>query len=245
MNILICDDNTDVLIQQEFIVEEAAQKISKKNTIHTTKTAQDCLRMCDQSPDFYDVLFLDIELPKMSGIELGKIVKKKYPFLQIVFVTSFDEYSLSAYDVHPFYYIVKPLTVEAVEKVLWGILELEKNILSGKQNVAKLKITFNKDILSIPVDQIRYIQKERNQSNIVTKTKNYVTYEPLKDLESKISDFNIRNLYRCHQSFIVNLDYIEKFEGDFFLLDDRIRIPISRSRKGTAKKLFYRYLRED
>lgn len=245
MNILICDDNTEVLIQEEFIVEEAAQKVSKKNTIHTAKTAKDCLKMCEQFPGFYDVLFLDIELPKMSGIELGKLIKKKYPILQIVFVTSFDEYSLSAYDVHPFYYIVKPLVAEAVEKVLWGILDLEKSILGGKQNVPKLKITFNKDILSIPVDQIRYIQKERNQSIFVTKTRNYITYEPLKDLERKISDSNIRNLYRCHQSFIVNLDYVEKFDGDFFLLDSQMCIPISRSKKGTAKELFYRYLRED
>lgn len=245
MNILICDDNADILIQEEFIVEEAAQNISKKNIIHTVKTAGDCMKICKQSPGFYDVLFLDIELPEMSGIELGKILKKDAPFLQIVFVTSFDEYSLSAYDVHPFYYIVKPLTLEAVEKVLYGIIELEKNILGDKHNVSKLKIEFNKDIISIPTDHIIYIQKEKNQSKIVTKTKKYVTYEALKDLENKIVHANIMNLYRCHQSFIVNFDYIEKFEGDFFLLDNKMQIPISRMKKGTAKKLFYQYLRED
>lgn len=245
MNILICEDNTDVLVQEEFVVEEAAQKISKKNVIHTTKTPQECIKMCNKSPGFYDVLFLDIELPKMSGIELGKILKKDYPFLQIVFVTSFDEYSLSAYDVHPFYYIVKPLTVEEVERVLCGIIEFEKNVLSEKHNTLKLHIEFNKDIISIPVNNIIYIQKEKNQSKIVTKSKNYFTYDTLKDLEKEILDLNITNLYRCHQSFIVNFDYIEKFEGDFFLLDSQMCIPISRSKKGTAKKIFYKYLRED
>ena len=97
MNILICDDNTEVLIQEEFIVEEAAQKVSKKNTIHTAKTAKDCLKMCEQFPSFYDVLFLDIELPKMSGIELGKIIKKKYPIYQFSKDFVLGDYCFSCY----------------------------------------------------------------------------------------------------------------------------------------------------
>ena len=70
-----------------------------------------------------DVLFLDIEMPEISGIELAKIINKKHPEIAIVFVTAYEEYALSAFDVETIDYLLKPIRKEQLERCL---MRLEK-----------------------------------------------------------------------------------------------------------------------
>ena len=98
MNILICDDNSDVVIQEEFVVEEAMASLKKRSSIRTFTSAKECLAAVKENKKEFSIVFLDIEMPYISGLELGKKIKEINSMIQIIFVTSFEKYSLSAYD---------------------------------------------------------------------------------------------------------------------------------------------------
>lgn len=242
MNILICDDNKDIVVQEEFVIEEAMSAIKKHGNIQTFTSAQECLETVKKNPKAYGVIFLDIEMPYISGLELGKKIKEINPIIQVVFVTSFEKYSLSAYEVHPFHYIVKPLRVEKVKEILLSIIQYEKN--EGTDNSLKIRVEINRDIILIPAKSIQFIEKEKNICNIITESREYQAYTSLNDLEEQIAKLNIKELYRCHQSFIVNLKYVQKYEGSKFVLENGNIIPISRGKKAEAKTKFYDMLRE-
>lgn len=243
MNILICDDNKDVVVQEEFVIEEALAAIKKRANIKTFTSAKACLDEIEENRKVYGILFLDIEMPYISGLELGKRIKEINPMIQIVFVTSFERYSLSAYEVHPFHYIVKPLRVEKVKEIFLSLIQYEKTGTSAA-NSPKIKVEINRDIISIPTEMIQYIEKEKNICKIITESKEQQAYISLKDLENQIRELNITELYRCHQSFIVNLKYVQRYEGSEFVLENGSTIPISRGKKSEAKKRFYDMLRE-
>ena len=242
MNILICDDNKDIVVQEEFVIEEAMSAIKKHGNIQTFTSAQECLETVNKNPKAYGVIFLDIEMPYISGLELGKKIKEINPIIQVVFVTSFEKYSLSAYEVHPFHYIVKPLRVEKVKEILLSIIQYEKN--EGTDNSLKIRVEINRDIILIPAKSIQFIEKEKNICNIITESREYQAYTSLNDLEEQIAKLNIKELYRCHQSFVVNLKYVQKYEGSKFVLENGNIIPISRGKKAEAKTKFYDMLRE-
>lgn len=242
MNILICDDNKDIVVQEEFVIEEAMSAIKKHGNIQTFTSAQECLETVKKNPKAYGVIFLDIEMPYISGLELGKKIKEINPIIQVVFVTSFEKYSLSAYEVHPFHYIVKPLRVEKVKEILLSIIQYEKN--EGTDNSLKIRVKINRDIILIPAKSIQFIEKEKNICNIITESREYQAYTSLNDLEEQIAKLNIKELYRCHQSFVVNLKYVQKYEGSKFVLENGNIIPISRGKKAEAKTKFYDMLRE-
>ena len=242
MNILICDDNKDIVVQEEFVIEEAMSAIKKHGNIQTFTSAQECLETVKKNPKAYGVIFLDIEMPYISGLELGKKIKEINPIIQVVFVTSFEKYSLSAYEVHPFHYIVKPLRVEKVKEILLSIIQYEKN--EGTDKSLKIRVEINRDIILIPAKSIQFIEKEKNICNIITESREYQAYTSLNDLEEQIAKLNIKELYRCHQSFVVNLKYVQKYEGSKFVLENGNIIPISRGKKAEAKTKFYDMLRE-
>lgn len=242
MNILICDDNEDIVVQEEFVIEEAISAIKKYGNIKTFTSAKECLETVKKNPKTYGIVFLDIEMPYISGLELGKKIKEINPTIQVIFVTSFEKYSLSAYEVHPFHYIVKPLRVEKVKEILLSILQYEKN--GGTDHGSKLRVEINRDIILIPTESIHFIEKEKNICNIVTESREYQAYISLNDLEEQIRKLNVKVLYRCHQSFIVNLKCVQKYEGNKFILENGNMIPISRGKKTEAKRQFYDMLRE-
>ena len=140
MNILICDDNQDVVIQEEFVVEEALVAIKKRGNIRTFTSAKACLTAVEENKKEYGIIFLDIEMPYISGLELGKKIKEINPMIQIIFVTSFEKYSLSAYEVHPFHYVVKPLKLEKVKEIILSVMQYEKAGGLAVSDCPKIKV---------------------------------------------------------------------------------------------------------
>lgn len=243
MNILICDDNRDIVVQEEFVVEEAMSAIKKNGDIRTFTSAKACLEAVEENPKVYDIVFLDIEMPYISGLELGRKLKEINSRIQIIFVTSFEKYSLTAYEIHPFHYIVKPLRAGKIKEILLSIVQYEKNEGVGSDS-PKIRVETNRDVLLIPINTIYYIEKEKNICNIITDTKEYQIYVSLKELEEQIGKLNAEEMYRCHQSFIVNLKYVQRYEGSGFVLENGNNIPVSRGKRAEAKRRFYDMLRK-
>jgi len=245
MNILLCDDNVDVLIQEEFILDAVFRDMKRKAVIKTTTSPERCLKMVNEDTKFFDLVLLDIEMPGISGLELGKRIKEINSLIHIIFVTSYERYSLEAYKVHPFYYILKPLGEKQVKDVLQDLIQYEDNNTVGKEGNTTFQIESNQNIYNIALKDIIYIEKEKNTCIIITKRKNYNVYMSLKHLEQQLLNTETLDFFRSHQSFIVNMNYVKEYSSTFFTLDDNTCIPIGRSFRSLAKDRFFQFLRRD
>ena len=156
-----------------------------------------------------DVIFLDVEMPKMNGMEAAKalVELKKTPL--IVFATAYPQFAAEAFRYDAVDYLLKPYDENQLKETIHRI---EKNFLmpteqeSAKQT-GKLAVEGDGEIFYLDPKDILYISREEKYSKIITKTKEYETKIPLKDLETRLMTYSF---FRIHKSYIVNLDYVTR-----------------------------------
>lgn len=156
-----------------------------------------------------DVVFLDVEMPKMNGMEAAKSLMelKKVPL--IVFATAYPQFAAEAFRYEAIDYLLKPYdeeqlkqTVQRIEKLLHQSKSPEKSSAPGK-----LAVDAEGEIVYLEPKDILYMYRDDKVSKIMTKTKSYDTKTPLKDLESRLGPYSF---FRIHKSYLVNLDYVVK-----------------------------------
>lgn len=178
-----------------------------------------------------DVVFLDVEMPKMNGMQVAKGMRelKKAPL--IVFATAYPEFAVEAFRYHAINYLLKPYEEQQIEETVQRIetvLATEKEpILDRKKG--KLAVQSDGEISYLEPEDILYISREDNHSTVITKNGEYETKQSLKELEIKLECFGF---FRIHKSFLVNLHYIKRlipwFNGAYHLelegIDDKLSV---------------------
>ncbi|MCM3398633.1 MULTISPECIES: LytR/AlgR family response regulator transcription factor [Oceanobacillus] len=167
-----------------------------------------------------DVVFLDVEMPKMSGMETAKAIKelKKAPL--VVFATAYPQFAAEAFRYNAVDYLLKPYdeeqlqeTIERIEKKLGATIEAD----TGKQ-AGKLAVEADGDIFYVEPEDILYMSRSDKRTKLVTKSGEFETKIALKDLETRLLTYGF---FRIHKSFLVNLEYITRltpwFNGAYHL----------------------------
>lgn len=151
-----------------------------------------------------DVVFVDIEMPKMKGIDAIKRCLEVKPDLKFIFTTAYDTFALEAFNLKAMDYIVKPVKKER----LYGVLErVYKTLLleEGIQNKGiyrnKLPIRYNRSLYYVSLEDIFFIEKQGRKSLIHTNKEVYSTYETL----DEIMEYLDHRFFQSHRSFIINL----------------------------------------
>lgn len=195
-----------------------------------------------------DVVFLDIEMPKMSGFrmleELGE-----YDF-DIIFTTAYNHYSVDAIRISAFDYLVKPIGIEelqhAVERLSKSLHKqtkekidiLKKSLSDNRSQDDKIAISTSEGIEFIPIKNIIHIESKSNYSKIfLMDGKSIIVTKILKDFEEMLLPYNF---YRVHNSHLINLNYIQKYvrsQGGHVQLQDGTLIDISRRKKEEFLKM--------
>ncbi len=195
-----------------------------------------------------DVVFLDIEMPRMSGFrmleELGE-----YDF-DIIFTTAYNHYSIDAIRISAFDYLVKPIGIEdlqqAVERLSKSLNRqtkekidiLRKSLSDNRSQEDKIAISTSEGIEFIPIKNIIHIESKSNYSKIfLMDNKTVMVTKILKDFEEMLLPYNF---YRIHNSHLINLNYIQKYvrsQGGHVQLQDGTLIDISRRKKDEFLKM--------
>ncbi|PMC33766.1 DNA-binding response regulator [Bacillus sp. UMB0899] len=156
-----------------------------------------------------DVVFLDVEMPKMNGMAAAKALMelKKVPL--IVFATAYPQFAAEAFRYNAIDYLLKPYdedqlqeTIQRIEKKLANNDEGETGKRSGK-----LPVEAEGEIFYLEPADILYIYRDEKVTKLITKTGEFETKTPLKELESRLSVFDF---FRIHKSYLVNLSYVSK-----------------------------------
>lgn len=176
-----------------------------------------------------DLMFLDVEMPEMSGIEFIKNVEIA---CQVIIVSSKKEYAVDAFEYNVTDYLLKPVQYARFLKAVEKARQIYENVQS--EGVRTLLIKHDSKLVKLDLENINYVEAFSDYVNIYTKTTRHTVLSTMKAIESKLppSEF-----MRVHRSYIVRLDRISTIEENTIVLNDKL-IPVSRSNKeGLLRKL--------
>ena len=190
-----------------------------------------------------DAIFLDINMPDMNGISLGKIITKIYPNIKIVFITAYKDYAVDAFEIKAFDYLLKPYSENRIRNLLKSLVNIKTEVTSSIKNNNLKKITVNIDekLYVLSLDDIDYIEAAEKETLIFSNQKKYISKVKISKWEEMLLG---NNFYRCHRSFIINLDKITEIEQWFNsswivkVKNYTTTIPVSRNNIKELRELF-------
>ncbi len=183
-----------------------------------------------------DLVFLDIEMPGLSGVEILRKIKDKVPMA--VFITSHPEFALDGFELSALDYVLKPLTAE---RFVLTAKRIEEYWIM-KQKAISYEILFEKESLIIkeghtqvklPQEDIIYLEAMQDYTKVVTEKKNYLTLTTLTGFLEKLSN---NNFLRVHRSYAVAVNKIKELHATKIVCGN-ISIPIGKTYKASISKL--------
>ncbi|MBB3124770.1 two-component system LytT family response regulator [Mesoflavibacter sabulilitoris] len=194
----------------------------------------------------FDVLFLDIQMPRIDGFEL--LTRLKHINFQIIFVTAYSDYAIEAFKQSAVDYILKPIDNDdlkvAVQKALANISsEKEKqssskllDLLSDTVKKNKVIVPTSKGISFIPEEEVMHLEGYEGYTKIHLTNKSMLTSSyNLGKFEKALGS----KFFKCHKSHIINLEHVRHFENEgYIVLDNDYRVPISKTNKKAFLNLF-------
>lgn len=233
LRIALCDDEVDVRdtlrIHLEKLLDENTEEI-----VYEFSSGINAVRWLKNHQGEVDLLFLDVEMPRLNGMGTARKIREFDKNIIIVFVTGYSDYVFDGYSVGAIDYIMKPVSTKRLMEFIKRVRELISN---ERDQVFTLKNTDG--VYRIRLNDILYFYSERRKVILVTEEKEYPFYEKLNELEKKLNS----KFTRIHQRYVVNaakVDYI----GNNCVNVDGIKLPMSRSLKAEAIKKMARVMLE-
>jgi len=220
MRIAICDDEP---LYHKIISEYLQPYLLKNNdiSIQLFSSGNDLLDSYNASNRF-DLLFLDVEMPGILGVEAAQIIKNIDNSVILIFITAYTKYVKDAFCINAFQCLLKPITRELFNE------EFERALNCYRKMKFKYQITYNNKTTFLEVKEITYIETFNRHLRLSTLSKSYEYKGNIGMEEKKLADYGFN---RCHQGYLVNMRYIYQMENNFFILTNQKKIPISRHSK--------------
>ena len=229
---LVCDDEAPARSELRFLLEE----VGGVEVVGEASSGAEALQLIRALP--YDVVFLDIDMPGLSGMQLAEVLNDLDKRPAIIFVTAHSEYAVQAFEVAATDYLVKPVESERLRQAIERLVPAQP---SGLMKLERIPVEKAGKKLLLPVDDIFHIMAKDDYSYLHTDGERYLSTMSLSTLESKLEP---QGFYRVHRRFLVNLSKVSEvvpmYGGTLLLtLKDRNRtqVPVSRRRVPALKKV--------
>lgn len=217
INAIIVDD--EPLAQN--IILQYAKEIFNLNIVGVCNDALEALKAISESP--VDLMFLDINMPKLSGIDFLRNIKN--PPL-VVFTTAYTDYALESYELNALDYLKKPFSFErflkAIQKAEDQIKLMHPPLPAEEVKNKSLFIKSNKKVHKVSIDEIFYIEGLGDYIMIHLKDSHLVTNSSMKKMEDMLP---AKDFFRIHKSFIIRFDKITSIEGNLVEINKK-KLPI-------------------
>lgn len=231
MKIAICDDE-DVFRQT--IIEYLQPYIEKNPEITECEfCCGDDLVAAYEQGNTYDILFLDIEMPGISGVEAGKRIREMDHTALFIFITSHTEFVPEAFMLNAFQFLAKPVKQDLFVK------EFDRAVSSYKKMKFKYHIIVKNKTTILEVKDIMYIETYNRNLRAVTLTDSYEFTANLATEETKLEEYDF---VRCHQGYLVNLKYVFRPEHSTLTLTNQAVIPIGKRYKNDVLTKLNKYI---
>lgn len=219
LRIAICDDDTAFVGHVAEIIDSWYGKSA--STVYQTFDNGDRLVAAHNYAPF-DIILLDIVMPMVNGIETAREIRQQDKNVRIVFLTSSPEFAVESYTVKANNYLLKPFA----RNTLYNCLD--ELVTEMSFNSHSITVKGLRSVQKIPVDNIEYVEAQNKHIVFVLHDGTSVTTtEPLHTHESKLTLKD--GFFKCHRSYIVNINHINTYTLKEITMNSGYRIPISRS----------------
>lgn len=240
MRVVICDNELKDTGRLETLLKEFAEAHTEMQIEwESFSLASELLKAMEKKE--YDVYFLDILMPEMDGMELGREIRRQNRQAVIVYVTVSREFAFEAYGIHAFRYLEKPVQKNDV----WELMETLGKIEDRKKETM-LGIRTRKGITKVCTEDIICIENVFRAAVYVMRSG-----ERLQGIcnrgsfESSVEPLSCHpNFIHPHKSYFVNIDYIQTLSSNQMILENGMQIPISRKRYADIKSAYLKFLAE-
>jgi len=211
LKVLIADDEAGM----RHLLRKAVEKIDGFEVVGEAADGESAVSLAEKiNPD---VIFMDVEMPGLNGIECAKRIQDINPKVVVIFATGHEEYMPEAFELYAFDYITKPFNIQRIHQTLDRIASLllhqKENIqvsplYQNKSGLGKIIIKNREGFSLIDEEDIILIQRENRNTVIYTSDgQRHITSEGLSELEERLD----RNLFlRTHKSYIINVSMVYK-----------------------------------
>ena len=231
----VCEDDRVVRDEICRVCEETLKEMKIAYEISVFSNAEELEKTLREGRHLFDLLILDIELDRKTGMELARELRAGEDWVSILFVTGHEEYALEGYEVQPIQFLMKPLNWEKLREALrtdWKRNHRPKTVLlqKGYRN------------LRLRLSSVVYVETDGNHGVRIFQEDGEERFPMgLSELERLFSD---HRFLRCHNSYLVNLEHVREIGREGFLLDQGNRLPISRKYYRACQEAFVSYINQ-
>lgn len=220
----ICDDSAEARVALRAALERALDRRKGEGAFFEFSSGEGLLRWLEKHAGELDMVFLDIEMGELSGMETARRLRAADEGLQLVFVTGYTDYVFDGYSVGALGYLMKPPRPEQLDEVLDR--GLEARLREGdKAFVCRSGETMYR----IPKKSIRYFASDRRQVTCVSSARTYVFYGKLDEVERAVGE----GFVRIHQRYLVRSAAVDRLEGSQVFVGEEA-LPVSRACRSAA-----------
>ncbi|WP_195940549.1 LytR/AlgR family response regulator transcription factor [Romboutsia sp. 1001713B170131_170501_G6] len=227
LNIAICDDEINVLNKTKDIIES----YEKQNlSIATFSSGEDLIA----SNFSFDIIFLDIDMGGINGIDTAKLIRKKDKKVKIIYVTNYTDYTSSAFSVHAFGYILKPVNENQIYH------QLDEALSYMNEEISEV-LEFNtiEGVVRVDLKDIYYFEYKLRKVIMKTNQDTYTIKQKISDIGKNMEEYNF---VMPHKSFSVNLYNVKSVKGyDIYMMDGSV-IPLSQKKSTQFRNSLNIYL---
>ena len=229
LKIAICDDVKSYIdILEKNVLVWAAQ--NGINVIVKKFDGGKPLLHCIDDNGMFDLIFLDVKLKRMSGLEIAAKIREHDYITAIVFISQYDDYYKEAYNVHPFHFLSKPISQNLINDVMDSFMRMK---MRDKETYS---FSVNKAQYTLHLSDILYFGSERRQVYAVCEDETYMFYGKLNDVQKQLENKNTRFI-RIHQSYLVNMKYIREYHYTDVIMSNGDILLISRDNRKIVRSI--------
>ncbi len=232
LNAIIVDDEAPARSELRYLLGE----VGGVEVVAEAASVREAIEKMQSYP--VDVLFLDVSMPEVTGIQFAEALQRLKNPPAVIFVTAYSEHALEGFKVNAVDYLVKPVETDRLRQAVNRASEHVTLHLKATQS-ERIPVEKGGNKVLIPIDNIRYVKAKDDYSKLYTDTDEYFSTTSLARFEKRLDG---HGFFRVHRGYLVNLSLVEEVEpvsgGTLLLTLNGIedKIPVSRRRVSSLKK---------
>ena len=231
-NIVVCEDGEREAERIQKILQDDHGFFDEEVEISLYTTGKKLIEDCKSGKLAPDLIFMDIELPDMTGIEVTKEINYLAPYCYIVYVTNYSDYRSDIYSTEHQYYVEKKELKDYLPQIKEKIWRMEQEHNDNDTVIIPIK---NKQQKMLHKKSIQYMDRKGRKTYIHVVDDDIVeTSLRLDELEDLLGGYFVR----CHNSFIISMRHLDIYKRECVTMDDKANIPISRKYQPYVRRHF-------
>ena len=239
IKVCVCDDDELIANRISSIIDRMAEERNINIVKDVYYNGTSLVKKMERENEYYDLIFLDIEMEDIDGIEAAKRLRLKDELANIIYVTSYENYAIETFSVRPYQFVLKPFADGVIEKHFMDVYE---RVIADSDECFKFK--FCNVHYKLLLKDIMYFESYRRSIiiHLADGTK-YKFYDKINNIENMLSNSKF-DFLRIHQSMLVNIKYIRiKRFGDIELMNGTTLL-ISEKKRNIINQQYMKHVEE-